>query len=353
MYPLLFNPVYKERIWGGRKLQQKFGRKLPDGKIGESWDIACHPNGMSVINNGIYKGRTLSEIIEERGADILGAVADKEEVARFPLLIKILDASDVLSVQVHPNDQYAAVNENGEFGKSEMWYILDAEPGAVLYYGIRAGTTREDFKKAIIEGRLESYLERLEVKKGDVIYIPAGMVHAIGAGIMICEIQQNSDTTYRVYDWNRKGADGKPRELHIEKALDVIDFDGKYPREKVKGLALYEQGGRRTFYVACEHFAMEKLEINGSMDENTDGNKFFTLTAVEGMGEICYSGGSQFFSAGDSILIPAALGSYSIVGNCTVLKAYVPDRQRDIINYLVSKGFTREKMSAIAGLFDE
>jgi mannose-6-phosphate isomerase len=353
MYPLLFKPILKERIWGGRKLQEKFGRKLPEGRIGESWDIACHPNGTSIIDHGVFKGRALSEIIEELGKDILGKIAKEDGVIKFPLLIKILDASDVLSVQVHPDDEYAAANENGELGKSEMWYILDAEPGAILYYGVKPGTNRDDFRKAIDEGQLESYLCCMEVKKGDVIYIPAGMVHAIGAGIMICEIQQNSDTTYRVYDWNRKGADGKPRELHVEKALDVIDFEGQHLREKVKGLTIDEQGNKRTFYVACKHFAMEKLEINSEMEEDTDGDKFFTLTITEGKGEIRYNGGVQPFSAGDSILIPAVLGKYFISGNCTVAKAYVPDRQKDIIDYLKVKGFTLDQMRLIAGLFDE
>lgn len=352
MYPLMFKPILKERIWGGRKLEEKYGRQLPEGKIGESWDIACHPNGTSIVDNGIYKGKSLSELIEERGKDILGKIVE-EDFSKFPLLIKILDASDVLSVQVHPDDEYAAANENGELGKTEMWYILDAEPGAIIYYGVKPGISREEFREAIEKGQLESYLGRMEVKKGDVIYIPAGMVHAIGAGIMICEIQQNSDTTYRVFDWNRKGADGNPRELHIEKALDVIDFEGKHSREKVKGLAVQEQGGERTIYVACRYFAMEKLDIAGEMKECADGDKFFTLTIAEGSGEIRYDGGVQAFSAGDSLLIPASLGSYSIAGDCTVIKAYVPDRQKDIVDYLEAKGFTREQMNAIAGLFED
>ena len=352
LYPLLFEPILKEKIWGGQKLGKLFDRQLPGDKIGESWDVACHQNGTSVVSNGEYKGQTLDELIKKFGRCLLGNSLDDKDIEKFPLLIKMLDASDVLSVQVHPNDEYAALHENGELGKTEMWYIVDAEPGAHLYYGIKPGTTPEDFRKAIVEGNVEPYLCSVKVEKGDVLFIPAGMVHAIGPGIVICEIQQNSDTTYRVFDWNRLDDSGNPRELHIEKALDVIDFDGRYSNEKVKGIAVEEEGGKRTYLIACPYFAVEKLELKDSIQEIADGEKFFILSVLDGEGSIEYNGGTQSFKRGDSIMIPASLGYYTIQGQSTMLKSYIPNKQKDIIERLEEKGFSREDMEAIAGLFD-
>jgi mannose-6-phosphate isomerase len=295
---------------------------------------------------------TLKQLIHSYGSELLGTEVHNKYGKEFPLLIKILDATQFLSVQVHPSDDYAAVHEGGQQGKTEMWYIIQAQPGASLIYDIVPGTTRDDFEKAIRNGQLEKYLKSIEVRSGDVLYIPAGVVHAIGPGILICEIQQNSDTTYRVYDWNRLGDDGKPRALHIAKALDVIDFTGSLSRGKLSGLSIEEEGGIRTYYVACRHFAMEKLECHGGMKETTDGSKFFTLTAVEGRGEILHAQGSQTFKSGDSVLIPACLGEYHIHGDCTIIKAYVPDRESDIIAPLLARGFAVDQLMAIAGLFE-
>lgn len=178
------------------------------------------------------------------------------------------------------------------------------------------------------------------------------MVHAIGSGIVICEIQQNSDTTYRVFDWNRVDDNGNPRQLHVEKVLDVIDFDGRYSNEKVKGIEIMEDGGKITYLVACPYFAVEKVEIRGSIQDIANGEKFFILTILEGEGSIEYNGGLQSFERGDSIMIPASLGYYSIHGECTLLKSYIPNRQKDIIEKLENKGFSRQDMKAIAGLFD-
>lgn len=351
LYPLLFVPIQKERIWGGQSLAEKYGRTLPADKIGESWDIACHPNGTSIVANGIYKGKTLKQIIEFYGKKILGSNVQDEST--FPLLIKLLDASDVLSVQVHPVDEYARIHENGGSGKTEMWYVIDAKPDARLVYGIKPGITREYFAQALENGSLEECLNELEVQQGDVIYIPSGMVHAIGAGILICEIQQNSDTTYRVFDWNRLGDDGKPRELHIKKALDVIDFDGRHNLQgKLPGLEVYTGKNRCTYYVACKYFAMEKLDVYDSLPQNTAGRSFAALTVVEGSGKILYEDGCQAFSPGNSLIIPAELGEYKLEGRCTVIKAYVPHRELDIIEPLTIKGFTSEELMKIAGLFE-
>lgn len=352
LYPLLFTPVLKERVWGGRRLGELFDRELPQGKIGESWEVACHKNGNSIVKNGSHRGWTLKELIYRFGRDLLGADLEDRHIEKFPLLIKMLDASDVLSVQVHPGDEYARIHEGGESGKTEMWYIIDAKPGAYLYFGIKSGLDAQSFKKIIQEGDLEPYLGRLEVKNGDVLYIPSGMVHAIGPGIVLCEIQQNSDTTYRVYDWNRLGDDGKPRDLHIEKALEVIDFECRFPKDRVKGLKVQEEGGLRTYFVGSPYFAMEKLVIDGEIREKANGSKFYILTVIEGEGRINFSQGSESFVAGDSILIPANLGDYSIEGRCTVLRSYIPYREKDIIKPLMEKGFSRDDLKGIAGLFD-
>ena len=350
LYPLFFRPVYKERIWGGRKLSEKYHRNLPDGKIGESWEIACLQNGMGIIVNGSLKGFSLKDAIDKYGEELLGSAVYQDPYRRFPLLIKILDASDVLSVQVHPDNQYAALHENGGSGKTEMWYVIDAEPGARLVYGVRRGISREEFRSSLEQGKLEDCLRELEVKPGDVLYIPAGLVHAIGAGILICEIQQSSDTTYRVYDWNRVDADGRPRQLHKEKALDVIDFEGRYTRTALSGLTLEEEGGRRTLYVACDYFAMEKLEIDGSMKLYLDGKRFQTLTCVEGSAVIQYERGSKNLASGSSCLIPASLNSFVLKGKGTVIRAYVPDKESNVLDPLRKRGYTEKDWSVIAGL---
>ena len=352
LYPLLFDPILKEKIWGGNTLRKKYGRELSSDRIGESWDVACHPNGTSVVANGPLKGMTLRQLVDSYGSQLLGLKVQKRFGNEFPLLIKLLDATEFLSVQVHPDDEYAALREGGQPGKTEMWYIIHARPDASLIYGLVPGTTREEFEEAVRAGQMEKCLRSVKVQAGDVLYIPAGVVHAIGPGILICEVQQNSDTTYRVYDWNRLGDDGKPRPLHVEKALDVIDFSGRLAKDKLSGLPVEEEGGRRTYYIACSYFAIEKLECRDGMKERADGSKFFTLTVVEGQGEIAYGQGNQPFKAGDSVLIPACLGDYMIKGECTIIKAYVPDVERDIIEPLKSRGITTDQLRAIAGLFE-
>ena len=226
-YPIKFKALYKDYVWGGRNLP-RIGKEIPEeGKVAESWELSCHKNGTSVIANGIFEGTELTGLIEKYGRQVIGTALDEKHVKKFPLLIKFIDANDRLSVQVHPTDEYAFVHENGELGKNEMWYIISAEPGATLVAGVKEGVTKEIFAKAIEEGKVEECLNSIAVKEGDIINIPAGLVHAIGKGIILAEVQQNSDTTYRVYDYGRLGADGKPRELHVEKSLETIDFSMK------------------------------------------------------------------------------------------------------------------------------
>lgn len=220
LYPLSFAPVFKDYIWGGRNLETKLGRPLPSGIVAESWEISSHPNGHTKVADGALAGYTLGGLQERFGVELLGAPAARQ---RFPLLIKLLDANRWLSVQVHPGDAYAAEHA-GELGKTELWIVLHAEPGAELIYGLKSGVDRDRFAQAAASASIEEMLHRVPIRAGDVVYLPAGTVHALGPGVIIAEIQQNSDTTYRLYDWNRPGADGRLRPLHIQQALDVIDW---------------------------------------------------------------------------------------------------------------------------------
>ncbi|SHF01981.1 mannose-6-phosphate isomerase, type 1 [Caldanaerobius fijiensis DSM 17918] len=344
MYPLKFFPIYMERIWGGNDLKRLFGRDFRSDKVGESWEVACHPHGTSIVSNGELKGKNFQEIINTYGRKILGNKLSQQDIEKFPLLIKLLDANDILSVQVHPDDEYAMKNENGELGKCEMWYVISAKPGAKIIYGLKDGVTKDEFKKALREGSVERCLNEVEVMPGDVFDVPSGMIHALGAGVVVAEIQQNSDTVYRVYDWNRVGLDGKPRELHVQKALDVIDFDGKYKAEKSRGLKV----SNKTYLVANKHFAVELIPVNGKYEDIADGGKFSIYTIISGNGSISFDGKEVDFKAGDSVFIPASLGKYSINGSgINMLKSYVPDIEQEVIQPLKSVGYSDKEIRSV------
>lgn len=311
MYPIIFENLYYDRIWGGKDFES-FRNNLPEGVIGESWDIACHPNGTGIVKNGEFKGMSFQKLIDEKGMDLLGTKITGD---RFPLLLKLITSEDALSVQVHPNDEYARIHE-GDLGKTEAWYVVDAKEGATLVVGTK-NCTKEEFKKAIETGDLEKYLNTVKVKAGDMFFVQSGLVHAIGPGVLIAEIQQNSDTTYRVYDYNRG------REIHVEKALDVIDFSLK--GEQSKGITVNNEGYDKTYLSMCNYFAIEKYTIRTEATEVSDKERFFLFTCVEGEGEILSGNGSLKVSKGDSIFIPATLGTYTIKGDLTVLKSYVPN----------------------------
>lgn len=340
LYPLKFKPLYKDIIWGGRNLE-KLGKILPnEGNVAESWEISCHHDGTSIVANGEYEGISLTEIINKLGRQIIGSALPQKDLNKFPLLVKFIDANDDLSVQVHPDDNYAQVNENGEYGKNEMWYIISAKPGTKLIFDVIPGTTKESFAQAVKDNRIESCLKYVEVLPGDIINIPAGLVHAIGKGIVLAEIQQNSNTTYRVYDFNRIDKNGNKRPLHIEKALDVIDFDTNGRKEKYKGLEMkINANSTKRYIVANKYFAVELYDINGKVEENADGSRFYMYTFIEGEGEIHY--GSEFMDvkAGESILVPASMGAYSIDGNIKALKSYVPVLEQNVISPLKAAGY--------------
>ena len=323
-YPLLFEPVLKDYIWGGRALE-KLGRALPpEGPVAESWEIAGHEDGTTAVSNGRFAGQPLTEVQAELGLDLIGSNnAWALERDKFPLLIKLLDAERPLSVQVHPGDAYALAHEGNELGKTEMWVVLDAQPGAELILGVREGTTRENFGEAIKDGDLEPTLHHVPVKKGDHICVPAGTLHAIMGGILIAEIQQNSNTTYRVYDWNRVGADGKPRPLHIDQSLDVINFQQVEPRLSPPVLISNENGVCRERLCANEYFVTERvtMEEGAIFNGECDGHSLEIWGVLEGKAAI----NEVALEAIQFCLLPAALGAYEVTAETGVvmLRTYV------------------------------
>lgn len=308
--PIKLTPVIKDYLWGGTKLITEFNKKTELEKAAESWELSTHPDGESVVATGVYKGLTLSEYIKRNGEECIGKRAAKFDF--FPILIKLIDAKDSLSIQVHPDDEYA-LRVEGEYGKTEMWYIVDCEPDAYLYYGLNRTVTKDEFRKRIEDNTLLEVLNKVPVHKGDVFFIPAGTIHSICSGILICEIQQNSNTTYRVYDYDRRGKDGKPRELHIEKAVEVSDLCPAPPQKKYDGNKLAE----------CKYFTVEKLSCHGSLEIKTDTGSFRCLTVLEGSGTLESDGASMSISKGESIFIPAREGKIVLNGEADAVLSYV------------------------------
>ncbi|MDE6727595.1 MAG: class I mannose-6-phosphate isomerase [Oscillospiraceae bacterium] len=308
----------KDYIWGGNRLREEYGKKLDSDKIAESWELSCHKDGQSVIEGGEFGGKTLSEFVEVKcKAAALGTNCDRFEY--FPILIKLIDAKDNLSVQVHPSNEYA-LNVEGEYGKTEMWYIVDCEEGAELLYGFKREISREEFAERIANNTLLEVANNVPVHKGDVFFIESGTLHAIGKGILIAEIQQNSNTTYRVYDYGRVGKDGKPRELHIEKALDVTErVPPKYPTT-AQGAPEKVGGGVKTLLRSCEYFTVYKLELDGSDRYDTKGASFHSLLVLDGEVEIAADGGEKVTAKkGGSIFVSADTGAYTISGKGEVI----------------------------------
>lgn len=329
IYPLKFvdqpGVTLQERVWGGDGLARVLGKTLPAGKpIGESWEIADHAHAVSVVGNGAYRGLGLDALRERFGEQLIGARALAMGRGRLPLLVKFLDCQERLSVQVHPDDAYAAANEGGALGKTEMWYVIAAEPGACLWCGLKPGTDRAALERAITEDRVPDTLAAVRVSAGDCFFIPAGTVHALGGGLIVCEIQQNSDVTYRFYDWGRVGLDGKPRELHVEKSLDAIDYGATASprcRPQVQNLP----GGTIARLAQCPQFITEKLTVAGALAGDTGGTSFHALCAVAGEGAVSAGGQSVPLRRGESAMIPCAAGAYQIEGRgLDVLRAFVP-----------------------------
>ncbi|PYI53009.1 type I phosphomannose isomerase catalytic subunit [Paenibacillus flagellatus] len=317
-YPLRFKPEMKERVWGGRALEQ-FGLSLPDGPIGEGWMIGDHPNGTTKVINGELAGLGLDEVRERYGKSVFGAKGYAVN-GRFPLLVKLLDCNDDLSVQVHPGNEYAGLPE-GELGKTEMWYVLDAKPGAKIIYGLNPGVTRESMARAIADNRIMDCLQVVEVSAGDSFYIPAGTVHALCAGVLVAEIQQNSDTTYRLYDYGRLGLDGKPRELHIEDSLNVTAYEGSGATRMKTDVRAANDWLR---IAASPYFIVEKGVTSGRWTLSAAPDSFTILVVCEGTGTLEWADGSLELERGACFLLPADLPEYALNGEATVLRSYLP-----------------------------
>lgn len=316
MKPLKLEPAIKDYIWGGTRLSKEFDMVSFLDRQAEAWVLSCHPDGENIIENGAFASRTLSDVLQNEGRAYLGTHAEK--FLSFPVLIKLIDARDNLSLQVHPDDAYAKEHEN-QNGKTEMWYILDCEEHAKLIYGLKEDVTREQFETAIRENTVLSLCNEVEVKKGDVFFIEAGTLHAIGKGILLAEVQQSSNVTYRVYDYGRL-QNGKPRELHIEKALDVLNLrrmDLKKDYSPSKG----ENG--RTVLSSCDIFTVSRLDVEESMTVTADETSFVSLVALDGNGVLCHKDSVLTFYKGESIFLPAGLGEVEILGNVSVLETRI------------------------------
>ena len=313
MKPFELIPPVKDYIWGGTRLRDEYGKKSSADKLAESWELSCHKDGQSIIAHGEYCGRTLSSYLQENPS-ALGTACARFEA--FPVLIKLIDAKDRLSVQVHPDDEYA-MSAEGEYGKTEMWYIVDCDDDAELIYGFREELTKDEFRRAIEENTLLDKVQRVRVKKGDVFFIEPGTLHAIGEGILIAEIQQNSNTTYRVYDYGRIGNDGKPRELHTEKAIDVTTLAPARPYSLCRPVV---HEGRETQLLAdCEYFTVSKQVITGESELCADERSFNHVLAVEGEGVLVCGGTEISMKKGSSVFVPSGTGAYNIKGSITVL----------------------------------
>lgn len=327
LYPIIFKPIYKEMIWGGARLAQIFDRQLPSDKVGESWDISCRPQEMGVIENGPLAGISFDTYIDTDRQKILGTRL--EHCDRFPLLVKIIDANDVLSIQVHPDDDYAVLKGGLDCGKNEMWYVLAPPDDGHLIIGLKSDVTRETLANAFANGTVEACMEYLPVEAGDIINIPAGLVHALTPGAMVAEVQQNSDITYRLYDYNRLGLDGKPRPLHIEDALAVTDFDNKLSKSVVIGQSVRKGRNELIYAINNQYFAIINYVLVSSLAEESDPGAFSIFTCVEGCASITVDDFVTEIPAGRSAFIPAGMGSYSIAPakngkRVVLLKSFVP-----------------------------
>jgi mannose-6-phosphate isomerase len=324
-YPLRFHPILRRLIWGGRRLGSVLHKAIGDeSDYAESWEISDYHDQVSVVEEGALAGATLRELVRSSGRALLGpALAPRDQ---FPLLVKFIDAREPLSVQVHPTDELARrlANDNG---KTEAWVIIDVEPGSVIYAGLNAGVGRDELLKAIQSGTVEPLLHRIEPRRGDCILIEAGTVHAIGAGVLLAEIQEMSDATFRVYDWGRVGADGKPRELHIEQAMESIDFE-RGPVEPIRpeGEPI-AAGGSRERLAHSPYFALERLKLDGAAQVGTP-DRFMILMGLGGAAKIEHGNDRVRLDFGQTVLLPAALGRCEItpLGAAEVLMCFVPDR---------------------------
>lgn len=310
---LKLKPSSKDYIWGGKKLAEEYGKEMIGNVLAETWELSCHKDGPCYIIGGNYDGLTLQQFIDKKGRKVLGKNCEKFKY--FPILIKFIDAQDNLSIQVHPDNEYALKNE-GQFGKTEMWYVVDAKKDAFLYYGFQKEISKEELEKRIQQDTLLEVLHAVPVQKGDTLFIEAGTIHAIGKDILIAEIQQNSNVTYRVYDYGRVGKDGKKCDLHIQKALDVTN---RTPITK--------DNSSYPHIADCDYFTVDKILLDGTIMEKTEGfvteDSFVSILVLDGEGIIANRGEIVDFKKGDSFFLSAGSGSFMVEGVCDALITHI------------------------------
>lgn len=316
-YPLTFNPIFKDRIWGGTKLKTVFNKQILSEKTGESWEISTVPNDVSIINNGFFKDKNLNELISEYPNEILGTTVYKQFGKQFPLLFKFLDAQQDLSIQVHPNDELAAKRHNS-FGKTEMWYIMQADENARIIVGFKENSNADEYVSNLKNKSLLEILDQRNVKKGDVFMLETGTVHAIGAGMIVAEIQQTSDITYRIYDFDRKDADGNERELHIDLALDAINYN------KVDAQRDYKKEENKTNKIIdCKYFTTNFIPLNGKVSFKKSTESFTVYMCIDGNFSIIVNNEIFKYKKGDTILVPAQITNFEVNGIASLLEIYI------------------------------
>ncbi len=333
--PLLFNPIYKSKIWGGQSLREKLGKNLPESQpIGESWEISGYGDDQTVVCDGEFSGKTLGEVFRQLGADLVGPRVGTD--MPFPLLYKFIDAHDKLSVQVHPTDKQAVTNGWGDYGKTECWYVVDAKPDARIVVGFRDGVTPEDVRRCIKDVTLDSILNYIPVTAGDVLFMPAGTVHAILDGTLIYEVQETSDTTFRLYDWGRLDESGVSRPLHIEESLQVLDTS-YHTEHKIPSVECPDiPGGYHAYRVACRYFALEEFRLPaGATITPAAKSSFCGITVLDGSLQIGNEH-SVRLEKGRSMLIPAAAEGFALTADASVhfMLSYVPDLTGDVVEPL-------------------
>jgi len=313
------DPAFKDNLWGGTKLRTVFGKKCDYDVIGESWELSAHPDGQSRIASGKYKGLLFNEYLQLIGKEQLGWKC--QALDRFPILIKFIDAKQPLSVQIHPDDEYALENE-GEYGKNEMWYILDCEEGAVLYCGLSKEVSKKEISERIANNTITEVLNEIKVKRGDCVFVKAGTIHAIGAGILICEIQQNSNSTYRLYDYDRRDKFGNTRELHLRKALDVVDIE-PYVKDESSELIVSNENYQQELLVQCKYFECFKYDVVSEVKISVDETSFVSVIILSGNGTITVEDTTLQYKPGDSFFVHAGKKNIIIRGQCACIVTHV------------------------------
>ncbi|RUT70346.1 class I mannose-6-phosphate isomerase [Flavobacterium cupreum] len=316
-YPLQFDPILKERIWGGEKLKTILNKPIVSKITGESWELSTVEGDVSVVTNGSLKGKSLMDLIEEMPKEILGTKVYERFGKQFPLLFKYLDAREDLSIQVHPNDKLAKERHNS-FGKTEMWYVTQADPDARIIVGFKEDSSKEEYLKHLNDKTLVSILDDVKAKPGDVFFLETGTVHAIGAGLVVAEIQQTSDITYRLYDFDRKDAQGNTRELHVDLALDAINYN------KVETQKKYEtKTNVSNTVVDCPYFTTNFIPLEDKLAVSKTGETFTVYMCIEGSFEIEYDGFKQSYIKGDTVLVPAEINAFILTGKASILEIYI------------------------------